>query len=531
MSLSRIARSLILLAVVASFANAATNPAAKPVETPEQLLVRAVAAEKANEWEKALESYLRAYLAGRQSPEIRERISACYRQAAQVRRHRDPIFQQHVLALPSADALNLYTEVLEKLTSLHADRERATPTKLFLNGIEEFDRALANRAFRNEYIPNAGDATVAKFRRTLVEFWKPKPPKTVREARAAALELTRAAGAELGLKTGSAVVLELLCGSCNGLDEYTVYLSPLQPTSDAAGFLELTTYGVIASFRNGALTVDRIVAESWAAENASLKVGDRIARINGRRIADGPTLADSLRFPMNGEHEFELAAEPSMMALPVRLPTPVPTVQQASILNMKDGIGYLKLSGFTDQTPLELDTALARLKEQGVRSLILDLRGNAGGHFLAGVRVAERFVPAGIIATTDGQVPDFAGRVFSSDSGMSAFDLPMVVLMDTKTMSAAEIVASALKDHQRAVIIGMPTFGKGVVQHPFKLSAADGANPNGIHKVRSGTLVLTIAKILTARGSPIHGHGVLPDIVEADPARQLALALERLGMR
>lgn len=506
-------------------------PIVKPADTPEQLLTRAAAAEKASDWEKALESYLRAYLAGRQTPELRERIAACYRQAAQVRRHRDPIFQQHILALPSADALNLYAEVLEKLTALHADRERATPTKLYLNGLEEFDRALANRTFRNGYFPDAGDATVAKFRRTLSEFWKSKPPKTVREARAAALELVRAAGTELGLKHGSAVVLELLCGSCNGLDEYTVYLSPLQHSADTAGFAELASYGITATFRNGSLTVNRIVPESWAAENTAIKNGDRIARVNGRRVTDGPSLSESLRFPANGEHEFELAAEPSMMALPVRLPTPVPTVQQATVLSMKDGIGYVKLTGFNDQTPFELDAALARLKEQGIRSLILDLRGNCGGHFLAGVRVAERFVPAGIIATTDGQVSEFAGRVFSSDSGMAAFDLPMVVLMDTKTMSAAEIVASALKDQQRALIIGMPTFGKGVVQHPFKLSAADGANPQGVHKVRSGTLVLTIAKILTARGSPIHGNGVLPDIVEADPARQLALALERLGMR
>jgi carboxyl-terminal processing protease len=523
-------RAVILVLGFASLASAAPNPIVRPVETPDQLLERAAVAEKAGEWEPALESYLRAYLAGRQTPEIRRKIAVCHRHTAQARRHRDPVFRQHILNLPTAEALNLYMEVLDKLTALHADRERATPSKLFLSGLEEFDRALANRAFRGDHFPGAADATIARFRRTIAEFWKSKPPATVREARAAALELSRSAGTELGLKTGSAVVLELLCGSCNGLDEYTIYLSPLHGGAETAGFAELAAYGIVASFRKGILTVDRITPESWGAENPILKIGDRIARINGRRITDSTTLVESLRFPIDGDHEFEIASDYSMMAMPVHLPTPLPTVQ-ASILNMKDGIGYVKIAGFHEQTPLELDSALARLKEQGIRSLVLDLRGNAGGHFLAGVRVAERFVPTGIIATTEGQSPEFAGRVFSSDSGMLAFDLPMAVLIDTRTMSAAEIVASALKEQQRAIVIGMPTFGKGVVQHPFKLGAADTVGASGVVKVRSGTLVLTIAKVLTARGAALHGQGVLPDLVEADPARQLALALERLAPR
>jgi carboxyl-terminal processing protease len=527
-SLPRFA-SILALILSVGFASAAGNPAVR-AETPEQLLERAAAAEKVQDWEKALESYLRAYLAGRQTPEIRRKITSNLRLAAQTRRHRDPAFQQHIVALPTADALNLYAEVLEKLSALHADRERSTPGKLFQYGLEEFDRALANRAFRGEYLPGASDAVVARFRRTLKDFWQSKPPTTVREVRAAALELARAAGNDLGLKAGSAVALELLCGACNGLDEYTVYLSPVHGGTEMGGIAEIAGYGLVTSFRGGVLVVDRIVPDSWAAENPVLKVGDRIVRINGRRVTDGTTLLESLRFPMAGEHEIEIASDLSMMGMPVQLPTPLPTVQ-ASVLSAKDGIGYVKLTGFLESTPLELDAALGRLKEQGIRSLVLDLRGNAGGQFLAGVRVAERFLPAGIIAATEGQAPEFAGRVFSSDTGMMAFDLPLAVLIDTRTMSAAEVVASALKDQQRALVIGMPTFGKGVIQHPFKLAAADGPNARGVHKLRSGTLVLTIARILTARGTALHGQGVIPDLVEADAARQLALALERLAPR
>ncbi|QEL16980.1 S41 family peptidase [Limnoglobus roseus] len=528
--------SLLTTLLFALAATAAPNATPKP-QSPEALLTRAADAEKTNDWEKALELYLQAYLSGRQTPEVRDRIATAHRYAAQTRRHRDPAFQQQALALPTAEALDLYAKVLEKLANAHVDRERATPGKLFLAGVDEFDRALTSRTFRREYLPDAGEATVAKFRRTLQEFWKPQPPTTVLKARSAAVELIRAAQAELGLKVSSAVVLELLCGACNSLDEYTVYLSPTPTGSDAAGIAELATYGVIAAVRNGQLIVDRVVPESWAAQNTALQAGDRIGRVNGRSMQSATTagLTDALRLPTDGAHELEVATLDTTVTAPTRLPTPLPSVQQASILSMKDGVGYIKLASFGESTLLELDAAMARLKDQGMRSLVLDLRGNTGGHFLTGVRVVERFLPSGIIATTESQIPEFANRVFSSDSGMMAHDLPVVLLIDTKTMSAAEVVAMAFKDHSRATIVGMPSFGKGVVQFPFKLAGADGPDVPGTIRTRSGTLVITIAKVLTASGTPLHRQGVLPDLVEADAGRQLALALERAafaaGMR
>jgi C-terminal peptidase prc len=159
--------------------------------------------------------------------------------------------------------------------------------------------------------------------------------------------------------------------------------------------------------------------------------------------------------------------------------------------------------------------------------LILDLRGNTGGLFSAGVQVAQRFIPAGIIATTQGQAAEFANRVFSSDSGIAALDLPVVLLIDTKTMSAAEIVAGALKDHNRATLVGMPTFGKGAIQYPFPLRGADDVADVGTPRPRSGVLIVTIAKAFSPRGAAIHKIGVTPDVVESDPQRQLGLALSR----
>ena len=167
-----------------------------------------------------------------------------------------------------------------------------------------------------------------------------------------------------------------------------------------------------------------------AQPHTGLRRGDRIVRVNGRvPVAGNPaSLAEALRAAGMFGHELELVPADARTTPPVvRLPVPVPTVYALEVVNTRDGIGYLRVGAFRDTTPRELDEAVFRLKDQGVRALIIDLRGNPGGLFTAGVEVAQRFLPAGIIVTTRGQSPEFAGRVFSSDSGMSAFDIPLVL--------------------------------------------------------------------------------------------------------
>src|SRR5688572_24505590 len=197
-------------------ADVPARPRAALPTDPDALKSLAEAAEKKGQWEKALEFYLRAFVAGRQSPEIRDKIKDCLRNAAQTRRHRDPGFQQFVLNLPPADALNLYAEVVAKLQTTYADRDRSTPERLFELGLEELDRALADAGFRTRHLVGATEAKVAKFRRTLQTDWKQRLPKTAREARQAAYSLIEAAQRDPGLRNPAAVVLELLCGACGG---------------------------------------------------------------------------------------------------------------------------------------------------------------------------------------------------------------------------------------------------------------------------------------------------------------------------
>jgi C-terminal peptidase prc len=329
------------------------------------------------------------------------------------------------------------------------------------------------------------------------------------------------------------LAIEFICGACSGLDEYTVFLNPAQLAEAPEPTLDLTAYGIFVRDQNGYLIVDGVLPGSWAAfQPQQLRKGDRISRINGSTLdmAGPESLSDALKLSMNGWHELELAAGRGEPGVIMRLPISLPTVWHR-VVGSKDGIGHIRISEFQATTPRDLDLALAALKASEARAILLDLRGNRGGSFVAAVEVAKRFLPAGLIVTTQGQLGEVAERVFSSDFGMRAMDVPVVVLIDSETASAAEVVAAALRDNHertvRAVLVGMPTFGKGTIQYPLKLAAADDPDNMGKPRGKSGTVRLTIARLLAPNGTAINGIGVTPDFIVPDPSRQWEVAIER----
>ncbi len=502
------------------------TPKPEPVVDLNPLRTKAAQAEKSGKWDQALELYLRLYLEQQPTAELRERIKVCLRHSSQVRRQRDPAFQQFVLSLSVAESLNLYAEILGRLSTVYVDRDRATAARLFGLGVEEFDRALANAEFRKANMDPAAEAKLGKFQRSLRDNWRTKLPENPREARHAVREIVLEATQQLGLGNPSAVVFEFLCGACTGLDEFTLYVSPAS-SEYPSPVLELASYGILVRLAPSELFVDGVIPGSWASFHTTLKKGDRIARVNNRSLDPNVpnSVGQALRDPGMAGHELEITtAENPSAAANVRLPIPLPTVFGGEILVPKDGVAYLRLAAFRDTTPREFDDALMSLKARGMRVLVLDLRGNPGGLFPAAVQVAQRFLPSGILVTTQGQAAEFNNRVFSSDAGMTALDVPLVLLVDTKTMSSAEAVAVAWKDHGRATLVGLPTFGKGVIQSPIRLQSVDRVDGSA---GRSGVLILTVATMHGPRGGAINGIGVVPDILEVDPVRQLEVALAK----
>lgn len=498
--------------------------------TAAQLRERAAAAEKIGDWEAAFSAYCELVVADRSSPALRQKLNAALRRVQQLRRHRDPAFQQFVRGLPTADAVNLFAEVTAKVPSMFADPAKATPQQLWANGTEEMDRALASPGFRQTFLDNAPVGKVETFRRNLRTSWAKRTIADTRDARAALKQLLAAAQDSFPVRVPAALALEFVCGACCGLDEYTVFLTPTQAADPAETTPDLSVYGLYLGFHDGGLVVDGIAPGSWVAfHQPTLRKGDRIAKVNGRPMdMGGPAaLANALRYPSEGVHKLErAAASPDMRTSPVTLPVVIPTVW-GRIVNPVEGIAHVRVSEFQPATPQDFAALLDRLRAEGMRALLLDLRGNRGGSFLAGVEVARRLLPAGLIVTTQGQLGQVAGQVFSSDSGMHALEVPIVVLIDAETASAAEVVAAALRDNNRAVLVGTPSFGKGTIQYPLRLAAADDPDDMGKPRGKSGTVRLTIARLIAPGGTPINGAGVTPQFIETDPARQWDRAIER----
>ncbi len=166
-------------------------------------------------------------------------------------------------------------------------------------------------------------------------------------------------------------------------------------------------------------------------------------------------------------------------------------------------LGYVRILSFQDTTLQELDDALSYLAKEGMRGLVLDLRGNPGGLVEVAIESAKRFLAGGVIATVENQDPKFS-TVYHA-RGPAVCTVPMAVIVDGDTASAAEVLAGALKENDRARVIGLTTFGKGCTQSLVKLPAARG--------VPTGGLRVTVARFFSPRGQAYTGHGVTPHVV------------------
>ena len=251
----------------------------------------------------------------------------------------------------------------------------------------------------------------------------------------------------------------------------------------------------IANFTRGADTDTYVISvyPGSPAARAQLKFGDRIVAINGDVMSD--LSSDIVRDKIRGASgtSFKLSVERSATrrvdTLDIkRNRVPQPSIPDAYIL--RPGIGYIELSdGFNYTTAEEFDVAMKLLKSRGMRSLVLDLRGNGGGIVDQAVKIAERFLPAGTLILTQRGRSRVDNRIWRS-MNLSPEQMPLIVLVNEDTASASEIVAGAFQDDDRALIVGEKTFGKGLVQSVIDLPSKTG-------------LTLTTARYLTPSGRSI----------------------------
>lgn len=320
---------------------------------------------------------------------------------------------------------------------------------------------------------------------------------------------------------------ELTNGAIEGmlrtLDPYSAYLSPERYRELEIGTSgEFGGVGMEVSVENGVLTVIAPI-EGTPAEKAGIKPRDQIIEIDGKPT-HGMVVQEAVKLlrgpkgsPVNVTIRRVGEAGPRVVTL-VRDKIVVKSVKPELLEN---DIGYIKLAQFQENTSSELRSALVELESRNgrpLRGVILDLRNNPGGLLAEAIDVVDEFIDKGLIVSVRGRTEDQSREYFATKNG-DFQEFPIVVMVNEGSASASEVVAEALQDSKRAVILGTRTFGKGSVQTIIKLEDGSG-------------LKLTTAKFYAPSGRSINEVGVTPDItVENDNNndRQLESAISILN--
>jgi carboxyl-terminal processing protease len=300
---------------------------------------------------------------------------------------------------------------------------------------------------------------------------------------------------------------QLIEGAINGmltsLDPHSAYLTP-----DLYKELQVDTKGSFGGLgleitnRNGVLTVVSPI-EDTPAYRGGIKSGDQIIKIEGEFTKD-MSLVDAvkkMRGPKDTKVTLTLKRENQPDLFDVTLTREVIKIQSVKSKSLERGYGYVRLTQFQERTDDDLERALKTLaKEQGgLQGVVLDLRNDPGGLLTQAVKVADMFLDSGLIVYTDGRLENQKQKYYAHKPGTWS-DFPMVVLVNAGSASASEIVAGALQDHKRALVLGTQTFGKGSVQTILPLDD-------------SSAIRLTTARYFTPNGRSIQATGIVPDIV------------------
>ncbi|WP_230408071.1 S41 family peptidase [Candidatus Kuenenia stuttgartiensis] len=266
---------------------------------------------------------------------------------------------------------------------------------------------------------------------------------------------------------------------------------------------EFEGLGIEVIVRHGLITVITPILDSPAFK-AGILVGDRILKVDGiptKDIAIRETVK-LLRGKPGTTTTLTVLHEGESMPVDItiqRAKIHVNSIRDVKMVDETEKIGYLALINFQENTVDDLDKTVKELLKQGMEGLILDLRFNPGELLSAAVGVSDRFLKKGVIVSTRGRGPD-QNILYRARRSGSYPDFPLVVLVNNGSASASEIVAGAIKDNKRGLLVGMKTFGKGSVQSLVPIREGNAA------------LKLTTAKYYTPSGECIHEKGIEPDI-------------------
>jgi carboxyl-terminal processing protease len=334
---------------------------------------------------------------------------------------------------------------------------------------------------------------------------------------AGALEAGRGKSEKLRAATAEGLYQAVFEGSLHDLDRFSRYAGTSSAKENRAVRDGFGGIGIEVRVTDDVVRVGSVLPETPAAAGG-LKVGDRITHVDAKPLAGMAerAIVSLMRGPEGTDVTLTVARD-GTPAFPVTLRRAIIVAPTVTYRREAGDIAYFQVSGFNAQTADALQALVARARSemgQKLRGAVLDLRNNPGGLLHQGWRVADLFVNAGRILTTRGRHPESL-QVFDATDGDVLDGLPLVVLINGGSASSAEIVAAALQDLGRAVLVGSSSYGKGTVQTVLTM-------PN------DGELTLTWAKLYAPSGYALQRLGVIPNICTSGPALTAAKALDDL---
>ncbi len=293
-------------------------------------------------------------------------------------------------------------------------------------------------------------------------------------------------------------------GLLSGLDPHSAYLDKKAFTDLREGTSgEFGGLGIVVGMEEGFVKVISPIDDT-PAERAGVESGDLIIRLDDKNVK-GMSLEDAVKI-MRGKPKTDIlltiVREGKDKPLKITITRAIIKVRSVRSKTLAKGFGYIRISAFQERTGSDLRKAISKLKKannrKDLKGLVLDLRNNPGGLLNAAVEVSDAFLEGGVVVSIKGR--DESNTMTHSAKGMDLLnDAPIVVLINGGSASASEIVAGALQDHKRAIIMGTQSFGKASVQTVVPLG-------NG------SALKLTTARYYTPAGTSIQAKGIIPDI-------------------
>ena len=420
-------------------------------------------------------------------------------QALITTRYQNSAVRKLLGSLSPQGGVAVYAEVLDKIVTRHLEPQ--PPQALARRGLYDLSQALQNPAFLQANGLSRQMPQLAQFQQWLEMTAQRASVQSSSDAVALVAQVMQTAQ-QAGIHP-ACVAVEFIYGAMESLDKFSAFV-PEDTARNMSHQLGASLVGIgveIEAAPQGAM-IKKVLPDGPAAQ-AGLRKGDLIVAVDNQPLS-GRSIDDAVSL-ITGSAGSPVAlavargTQPPLRVSLARRSVQVRSVTDVQMLDPAAGIAYLKLDVFASTSAKEMEAALLQLHQQRMQSLILDLRGDPGGLLTASIEVAKLFLPSGTIVSTRGRTASDNTQELAVSNGRT-WKTPLIVLIDEQSASASEILAAAIQENGRGILVGRHSYGKGTVQSLFNLDST------------AATLRLTTARFYSPRGRMMAGAGVEPDV-------------------